>query len=136
MPEIDATSNDWRDLREFKGVDLSESFVLSWLLRDEILRIDIDLCLLPDHVFYESPRPAESECYRPAVLQFPACTSLRRHGDSDAAQETADVAASLGHGKITRFSRVSNGRYELHGRFGKVEITADRPILNISESMS
>lgn len=136
MPEIETTSNSWRELREFKGVDLSESFVLSWLLSGEVLRLDIDLCLLPSHVFYESPRPAEKACYRAAVLQFPACTLLRRQGGSDAVQTAAEVAATLGYGKITYFRRVSDGFYEIHGRFGKVEIAADRPILRIRESMA
>lgn len=136
MSESEATSNDWRELREFKGVDLSESFVLSWLLRGELLRLDIDLCLLPSHVFYESPRPAETACYRAAVLQFPACTAVRRQGDNGPATTAAEVAATLGHGKITYFRRVSDGRYEIHGRFGKVEIAADRPILNIRQTLS
>ncbi len=134
MSEIEATSNDWRELREFKAVDLSESFVLSWLLGGEVLRLDIDLCLLPSHVFYESPRPAETACYRAAVLQFPACTLLRRQ-DNTAEQTAAEVAATLGHGKITYFRRVSDGRYEIHGPFGKVEIAADRPILNIRQTL-
>lgn len=136
MAEINATSNDWRELREFKDVDLSESFVLSWLMSGELLRLDIDLCLLPSHVFYESPRPAETACYRAAILQFPACTWLRRQGDTDVAQTAAAVATTLGHGKVTNFRRVSDGRYEIHGRFGKVEIAADRPILKIRQAMS
>ena len=135
MSEIEATSNDWRELREFKGVDLSESFVLSWLLSGDVLRLDIDLCLLPSHVFYESPRPAEPACYRAAVLQFPACTLLRGQGSTDAEQAAEDVAATLGHGKIANLRRVSEGRYEIHGRFGKVEIAADRPILNIRQTL-
>jgi hypothetical protein len=136
MSEIEATSNDWRELREFKGVDLSESFVLSWHLSGEVLRLDIDLCLLPSHVFYESPRPAETACYRAAVLQFPACTLLRRQDSTDAAQTAAELAATLGHGKITCFRRVSDGRYEIYGRFGEVELAAGRPILKIRESIS
>jgi len=38
---------DWRDLREFKAVDLSKSFVLSWDTDSESLMIDLDLYLCP-----------------------------------------------------------------------------------------
>ena len=41
---------DWRDLREFKAVDLTQSVILSWELGQESLLIDIDLYLLPGHV--------------------------------------------------------------------------------------
>ena len=48
---------DWRKLREFADVDLEQSFVLSWNYEAGTLFIDIDLLLLPDHPFYEKPRP-------------------------------------------------------------------------------
>jgi len=43
---------DWRELREFKAVDLSKSFVLSWDTESESLLIDVDLFLCSDHAFY------------------------------------------------------------------------------------
>ena len=56
----------WRDLREFAGVDLAKSFILSWHVEAETLVIDIDLYLEPEHPFYETPRPAEKVCIRAA----------------------------------------------------------------------
>ena len=128
--------NDWRDLREFRGVALNESFVLSWRLNGQSLLLDIDLSLLPSHVFYESPRPAERACYRPALLEFPACTILRRCGNGDDAQAGSAFAASLGHGKISDLRRVADGRYVISGRFGDIEIASERPVLSIKETMT
>ena len=69
-------STDWRKLREFAAVDLTESFVLSWEVVSETLMVDVDLQLAPQHPFYEKPRPAQKVCIRPAVMEFPYCESV------------------------------------------------------------
>ena len=40
----DATIN-WTDLREFRAVDLTRSFILSWKMEADSLLIDLDLSL-------------------------------------------------------------------------------------------
>lgn len=67
MPDDSATV-DWRMLREFAGVDLTGSFVLTWHMEVDTLFIDSDILLLPEHPFYEKPRPAEKKCIRPAII--------------------------------------------------------------------
>ena len=74
---------DWRELREFRAIDMTKSFVLSWNYESESLLIDLDLFLCPDHAFYEEPRPAEKACFRPALLEFPYCSSIRSDADSE-----------------------------------------------------
>jgi hypothetical protein len=122
---------DWKQLREFKAVDLAASFVLSWRLEAGTLRIDVDLCLLPQHAFYEPPRPSERACIRAALLEFPACTSI-----VDCSDNSARISVDgLGHGKIDGLERSAGGRYELSGTFGRVAIFSDRPLLRLKESM-
>ena len=126
-------STNWTELREFRAVDLTQSFVLSWETDGGSLQIDLDLCLSPEHAFYERPRPRERACYRPAVLEFPYCSRLETtaaRGDADA---VSAVAAGLGGGKITGLRLVDEGRYEMSGAFGRVEIHAERPILRLRE---
>ena len=121
---------DWRQLREFADVDLERSFVLSWALESGALLIDIDVLLLPEHPFYESPRPAEKLCIRPAMIEFPFCVAA---APADAAP-SADVAASLsslGGGAITGLKLITDGNYELSGDFGTVRIEAERPLLRL-----
>lgn len=109
---------DWRQLREFRAVDLSGSFVVSWTLEAETLLIDVDLQLTPEHPFYEKLRPAEKFCIRPAVIEFAFCE-----------QPTATEALRIG--RIADLAVLGDGHYELSGEFGVVPIDAERPILRL-----
>lgn len=126
---------DWRDLREFNAVDLTQSFILSWDLDRESLLIDIDLYLLPDHSFYEKPRPAEGACFRPALLEFPYCS---RATDGTAKPGTSLDAAvqALGPGRVSELKLVADGQYVINGGFGRIEVAAERPILRLKSQIS
>ena len=117
---------DWRQLQEFAGVDLSKSFALSWRMDSETLVLDADVLLLPDHPFYEKPRPAEKVCIRAAVIEFPYCEAVSHDG------EDQDVD-SLQHGAIETL-RVRDGVYEIVGEFGTVRIDSERPLLRLKGS--
>ena len=121
---------DWRKLREFAGVDLGRSFVLSWHFEAQTLFIDSDILLLPDHAFYEKPRPAEKVCIRPAIIEFPFCTALALAG-STVRDRIGDAVSRLGHGAISGMQRLADGRYEIRGEFGAVTIEAERPVLRL-----
>ena len=120
---------EWRQLREFAAVDLTRSFVLSWHVEADTLIIDIDLYLMPEHPFYEKPRPAEKFCIRPAYIEFPFCESLRSNGGSEG--ELVDIASNLGHGALTDLRRLSDDHYEISGEFGTVFVDAERPLLRL-----
>lgn len=125
-----ADTTDWRELREFRGVELEASYVLAWQVEEDALVIEIDLCLAPEHPFYEPPRPSEKACIRPAVIEFPGCTAIEAPG-SRSAGGAAEAAAALDVGRIGGFARVGEGSYRLTGRFGTVDIRADRPLLKL-----
>lgn len=122
-------TTEWRQLREFADVDLTRSFVLSWHVESDSLIIEIDLLLMPAHTFYETPRPAEKVCIRPAYIEFPACESVVPEGGTNG--EPAAIAAHLGHGAISGFRRCADARYEISGEFGTVFVDAERPILKL-----
>ena len=125
-------TTDWRQLREFRGVDLTGSFVLSWHLERGLLRLDVDLSLLPSHPFHEAPRLSGRACYHAAFIEFPACTFLAlREGGADGAPLTA---AGLGPGRIDGLRRTREGGYEIRGAFGEVAIRSDRPLLRLKVS--
>lgn len=128
-----SSSTDWRQLREFNAVDLERSFVLSWDLESETLTIDIDLFLTAEHPFYEKPRPAEKICIRPAVIEFPLCDAIEVD-DAPAGTTPADVAAAIGHGAISGFRRLADGRFEIEGAFGVVLIDAERPVMRLKNA--
>ena len=121
---------DWRDLREFAGVDLTQSHILSWHIEGEALIIDMDLFLLPGHPYYEAPRPAERVCIRPAKLEFHYCEPISVDGRADG-ESLADTVAGLGPGAVATLRRVENGDFEFGGAFGTVVIDAERPIVRM-----
>ncbi len=123
-------STDWRLLREFAAVDLTNSFVLSWRLEGAALCIDIDVQLTPDHPFYEEPRPAEKVCIRPALIEFPYARTIEADGVL-VSQDVTEATTALGPGAIIGLRRLAGGRYELAGEFGVVLIAAERPILRL-----
>ncbi len=125
-------TTDWRELREFTAVELTESFVLSWHMETAALMIDLDLYLCPAHPFFEKPRPSEKGCYRAAFLEFPACTEVHVAGKTDQTPLN-EMIQSLDPGRIAGLRRTGEGRYEIYGKFGTVGILADRPLLRIKD---
>jgi len=126
----DSETVDWRTLREFAGVDLTGSFVLTWCLEADTLFIDSDVLLLPEHPSYEKPRPAEKVCIRPAIIEFPYCVGISVEGLTGSDGIRGSVSR-LGHGAIKGMQRHADGRYELQGEFGCVIIEAERPVLRL-----
>jgi len=129
MNDVDGAT-DWRQLREFAAVDLTESFLLSCTVEYGTLFVDVDLYLDPEHPFYEKPRPKQKVCNRPAVIEFPYCEAITVDGISVDAGP-AEVARRIGHGAITGFRRLADARYELLGEFGALLIESERPLLRL-----
>ncbi len=127
---------DWRELREFKAIDITKSFVLSWDNESDSLLIDLDLFLCSDHAFYEEPRPAEKACFRPALLEFPYCSSITSDADSESGRSVPDIAVDVERGAIQGLRRIGEWRYEITGEFGRVEIDAERPLLRLKDPIA
>ena len=121
---------NWTELREFAAVDLEQSFVVAWETEGESLLIDLDLYLLPEHAFFEKPRPAEGACFRQAVIEFGYCTQVSepRKGNSG---KLPHAIESLNSGRVAGLQRVGDGYYEINGEFGTVGIHAERPLLRL-----
>lgn len=126
----DGHNVDWRKLREFADVDLESSFVLSWNFEAGTLLIDVDVLLLPEHPYYERPRPAEKICIRPALIEFPYCVTAGPAG-AEAGADVTMAVRSLGSGAISGLERVADGNYEIRGDFGIVHVEAERPLLRL-----
>ena len=97
-----------------------------------MLVIDVDLYLEPGHPFYETPRPAEVHCIRPAFIEFPYCDELSSAAGGSG--EVAEIAAKLGLGAISDLVVLDDSRYAISGEFGTVSVVAERPILRLKGS--
>jgi len=121
---------NWTELREFAAVDLEQSFVVAWETEGESLLIDLDLFLLPEHSFYEEPRPSEGACFRPAVIEFAYCAEVTESGKVGGSSVEGAIR-SLKAGRIAGLRRTGEGIYEIFGEFGNVGINAERPLLRL-----
>ena len=128
---IDETTN-WKALREFKAVDLSQSFVLSWAVKAGSLLIDVDLFLFQNHPFYERPRPSEKACFRPAHIEFPNCLWVSG-AEPRAGQSIVESAKELEGGRISDLRRTGEGQYEIVGDFGVIAISGERPMVRLKD---
>ena len=131
MAMIDEATN-WTDLHEFSAVDLERSFVVGWETEGDSLLVDLDVFLLPEHPFYEEPRPAEGACYRQGVIEFGYCTRIGAPGKGGNTDKVDEVARSLETGRIGGLRRTGDGEYEISGEFGTVGIRAERPLLRFT----
>lgn len=116
---------EWNELRVFSGINLERSFVLSWNKEGDELKAEMDLVLNPAHPFYETPRPAERECFRPGLVVFPQCASVNGRQAEDVDPE------QLNYGRIESFRELNEGCYELLGVFGRVLVESEEPTLQI-----
>jgi hypothetical protein len=121
----------WRNLREFRDVDLEASFVLSWSFADEMLRLEVDLVLLGSHPMYDKPRPSQSHCMRAAVIEFPIAEQLTLNGEWVAETTSGARLSSLQPGLLHTMLVKDEGHYVLDGEFGTVEFQSERPVLRI-----
>ena len=129
MSESDGTAIGWRQLREFAGVDLERSYVLSWHMESDTLIVDVDLYLEPGHAFYEPPRPAEKACIRPAAIEFPHCEDIRL--TRDGVTQAVELTDEIGLGAIADLRVPQDHHYAISGEFGTVSLVSERPILRL-----
>ena len=120
----------WQQFREFGAIDLTRSFVIAWAVENEALVLDIDLLLLENHPFYETPRPAEKVCIRPATIEFPWCYGLEADG-LESGSTIEETSGLLKIGRIDDLQLVTDGQYALSGEFGNVAIRSERPVLRL-----
>ena len=128
---MNGQSDSQEGIDALDGIGISESYVLSWSSETESLLVDADLLLTRDHPAYEEPRPSEKQCYRPAWLEFPWCTGVQASGRTGSA---AEMAATLGSGKIRELRGAGDGNWELTGEFGSVIIRAEAPMVRLKNS--
>jgi hypothetical protein len=130
MP-LEDDSTPWTSLHEFRGVNLTASYVLSWRYKDGSLKLDCDVCLTREHALYEPPRPSEKGYILPAVIEFPGCDRLVVDAQPGENTPVGKLAAGLRHGRISNLQRIADGVYRLEGAFGTVTIHAERPLLRL-----
>jgi len=67
---------DWTQIELFKGIDLNDSFILSWVHEDDQLTFDLEASIWPESKYYTTPKEDEYTCYRKATLSFKGFDSI------------------------------------------------------------
>jgi hypothetical protein len=105
-----------------KGIDLGDSFVLSWKKSEYELVFELVASIWPDSKHYTIPKVDEYACYKMAELTvtgFKVCSGLL---DLESVKPTIDPDGSVDYGNIDSFIKTDAG-FEIEGDFGLVTIT-------------
>lgn len=115
---------NWTEMPEFFEVDLSESFVLGWLISLDSLEFRLEVLLCPGHPFYREPKPNEWACFHPGKLIFREVKMLAGLPDQAEVCSFVDASGERDYGHIDTCSRIGHD-FCLSGDFGNAWITAN-----------
>ena len=106
----------------FKGIDLSDSFVISWSQKKNDLIFNIEASIWPDSKYYEEPKTDEYTCYRPAQLTFTNTKKITGLLKMKQVAPSTDANGEKDYGNIDTLE-IINGNYLIIGDFGQVSIS-------------
>ena len=115
---------EWRDMPEFAGVDLEDSWVLGWSMDVEGKRLsfDVEASLRPGHPAY-APRPDEWTCYRQGTLRFEGVSRVIGLLTMEEAESTVDPDGSRDFGCMYEL-RFDGNHFRFAGDMGDVAVHA------------
>ena len=122
---------DWFDMEEFQGVDLNDSWVLSWKETEDDLVFQVEASLWPGHPKYAEPPKSDWTCYKKATLSFPLKKRVDGLRPMSEVSYSTDADGSIDYGNIYMLQRNGDGSYRLCGNFGDVIIESDNLIFRL-----
>ena len=105
----------------FKGIDLNDSFVLSWHQGTNELTFELEASIWPESTYYEKPKPNEHTCYKSAILSFKNFNELSGLLELNQVKAATDASGEKDYGNIDNLEENNNG-FLVEGEFGKVSI--------------
>jgi hypothetical protein len=128
----DRTLN-WRDMPEFTGVDLEDSWVLGWQLDASggHLLIELEASLWPGHAAYGPPAVGEYTCYRQARLIFEGVRNVSGLREQSTVKPYFDPDGELDYGSVDALERVGE-ECRLVGPMGDVTLHASALRLEVA----
>jgi len=112
---------EWSKIDIFRGIDLTDSFVLSWSHDGNELTFELEASIWPDSEYYSKPHNGEYTCYRKAALKFTGVQSINGLKSINLVSSTTDPDGSTDYGNIDALSQTETG-FNLSGDFGSVNI--------------
>ena len=117
---------DWRDMAEFDGVDLEDSFILGWRYSPAVggLLFDVEAHLGPDHPDHQQPKQDEFACYKRAALLFAAADVTGDLPEPSSVRATRDPDGSEDYGSFDSVT-MEDGAYRVVTDFADVVLICD-----------
>lgn len=108
-------------MHHFVGIDLNDSFVLNWELREADLEFALEASIWPDSKHYTKPKSEDWTCYKPAKLRFCSVGKVAGLLPLEQAKFSTDKNGKKDYGNIDGLEKTDNG-FLIEGDFGKVVI--------------
>ena len=124
-------SMDWTDISDFKGIDLNDSFVLSWNQTSDKVEINLEASIWPQSAYYIKPKSGEHTCYRRATLTIFGAVEVTGLLPMDAVKPTVDPDGTEDYGTIDSLTQNSTG-YSIFGEFGLMHISGGKLAFTIN----
>jgi len=114
---------NWTELPAFKGIDLSESYILGWAISESTLEFQLEVVLCPEHPQFQQPPSSEWACYHPGHLIFEDLESLTGLPLQSEVFPTTDATGAIDFGHIDSLT-VNGNHFEVAGDFGLASFKA------------
>lgn len=69
----------WNEIGLFEGIDLNDSFVLTWSFGQHNILIELEASVWPESKYYANPKTHEYTCYREAIIEIVNAKKYRRN---------------------------------------------------------
>ncbi len=107
---------------ELLGINLQDSFVLSWSVENDRLTFEVEASIWPDSPHYEPPLPDKFTCYKHATLVFHGFDSIDGLKNMEDVKYSIDLNGSRDFGNIDVLEVQEDG-YRVVGDFGDVTVS-------------
>jgi len=112
---------NYTELEIFKGIDLTDSFVLYWELKNNCLSFDLEASVWPESRYYSKPKKGEFTCYKKVRLDFLNLESIHGLKEMEQVKPSTDASGETDYGNIDALT-IEDDDYFLEGDFGEVTI--------------
>ena len=111
----------------FAGIDLPDSYILSWRQEDDSVNFEMLFVLTIDHPLYKQPNQDEWACYRSGRLTVQNVTRCTGLPDMRLVIPATDAEGHKDYGCMDTFIETAAGQYKLSGDFGTATIHGSEP---------
>ncbi|WP_341713714.1 hypothetical protein [Erythrobacter sp.] len=100
----------------FENIDIANSVLLSVVINDDELALEMDFCLDPAHPDYEEPGEGEAYCFHPGMLKFAGISKL--------SLERAEDGAGTGRRFAIGSFNIEGTRFDMDCEWGAIHLQA------------